>query len=57
MGMKYDVIVVGAGIMGSSAAYALRKQGKKTLLIDQVNFNYDYYNQKLFPHKLLEKSL
>ena len=53
MGMKYDVIVVGAGIMGSSAAYSLRKQGKKTLLIDQVNFNYDYYNQRLFPHKLL----
>ena len=50
MGMKYDVIVVGAGIMGSSAAYSLRKQGKKTLLIDQVNFNYDRYNQRLFPH-------
>lgn len=33
----YDIIVVGAGVMGCSAAYALAKQGKKTLLIEQVN--------------------
>ena len=32
----YDVIVVGAGIIGSATAYALRKRGIKTLLIDQV---------------------
>lgn len=32
----YDVIVVGAGIMGCATAYALAKQGKKTLLVEQV---------------------
>ena len=37
MDNMYDVIVVGAGIMGSAAAYSLLKQGKKTLLIDQVS--------------------
>ncbi|XP_048738574.2 peroxisomal sarcosine oxidase-like [Ostrea edulis] len=31
----YDVIVVGAGIEGSSTAYQLAKQGKKTLLLEQ----------------------
>lgn len=33
----YDVIVVGAGIEGSSTAYQLAKQGKRTLLLEQVN--------------------
>ena len=32
----YDVIVVGAGIEGSSTAYQLARQGKKTLLLEQV---------------------
>ena len=32
----WDVIVVGAGIVGSSAAYHCVKQGLKTLLIEQV---------------------
>lgn len=31
----YDVIVVGAGIEGSSTAYQLAKQGKRTLLLEQ----------------------
>lgn len=31
----YDVIVVGAGIEGSSTAYQLARQGKKTLLLEQ----------------------
>ncbi|XP_067933113.1 uncharacterized protein [Watersipora subatra] len=31
----YDVIVIGAGVMGSAAAYNLSKRNKKTLLIDQ----------------------
>ena len=31
----YDVIVVGAGIMGSSTAYQLSKRGLKVLLIEQ----------------------
>ena len=33
---SYDVIVVGAGIQGSSTAYTLAKRGQKTLLIEQV---------------------
>lgn len=33
----YDVIVVGAGAMGSATAYALAKRGKKTLLVEQVS--------------------
>ena len=32
----YDVIVVGAGIEGSSTAYTLAKEGKRVLLIEQV---------------------
>ena len=33
----YDVIVVGAGIEGSSAAYHISKQGKgRVLLLEQV---------------------
>ena len=34
----YDVIVIGAGIVGSSAAFQLAKDGYKTLLIEQVRF-------------------
>ena len=32
----YDIIVVGAGIVGSSAAYQAQKAGHKTLLVEQV---------------------
>ncbi|KAF6019193.1 PIPOX [Bugula neritina] len=32
---SYDYIVVGAGVIGSSTAYALAKQGKSTLLLEQ----------------------
>ena len=32
----YDVIVLGAGIVGSSAAYQAQRAGNKTLLIEQV---------------------
>ncbi|XP_065842903.1 peroxisomal sarcosine oxidase-like isoform X2 [Oscarella lobularis] len=34
---SYDVIVVGAGIQGSSTAYTLAKRGQKTLLIEQFD--------------------
>ena len=34
----FDVIVVGAGIMGSSTAYQTAKRGKKTLLLEQFDF-------------------
>ena len=36
MAVEYDVIVVGAGVMGCATAYSLAKQGKKTLLLEQV---------------------
>ncbi|KAF3446502.1 hypothetical protein FNV43_RR11681 [Rhamnella rubrinervis] len=34
----FDVIVVGAGIMGSSTAYQTAKRGHKTLLLEQFDF-------------------
>ena len=33
----YDVIVVGAGIEGSSTAYQLAKKGANVLLLEQVS--------------------
>ncbi|PRQ27421.1 putative sarcosine oxidase [Rosa chinensis] len=35
---EFDVIVVGAGIMGSSTAYQTAKRGHKTLLLEQFDF-------------------
>lgn len=35
---EFDVIVVGAGIMGSCTAYQLAKRGQKTLLLEQFDF-------------------
>ncbi|KAI3749349.1 hypothetical protein L2E82_19958 [Cichorium intybus] len=35
---RFDVIVIGAGVMGSSAAYQAAKRGQKTLLIEQFDF-------------------
>ncbi|CAJ2643367.1 probable sarcosine oxidase [Trifolium pratense] len=34
----YDVIVIGAGVMGSSTAYQASKRGLKTLLLEQFDF-------------------
>lgn len=34
--VDFDAIVVGAGVMGSCAAYQLARRGKKTLLLEQV---------------------
>ncbi|KAH6760768.1 FAD-dependent oxidoreductase family protein [Perilla frutescens var. hirtella] len=34
----FDVIVIGAGVMGSSAAYQTSKRGLKTLLLEQFDF-------------------
>lgn len=34
----FDVIIVGAGVMGSSAAYQLAKRGRRTLLLEQFDF-------------------
>lgn len=35
--MKYDVIVIGAGIMGTSSAYAMSRKGLKVLVIDPLS--------------------
>ncbi|PPS11308.1 hypothetical protein GOBAR_AA09338 [Gossypium barbadense] len=35
---EFDVIVVGAGVMGSCTAYQLAKRGQKTLLLEQFDF-------------------
>lgn len=32
---RYDIVIIGAGTMGLSTAYKLRKSGKKVLLLDQ----------------------
>ena len=36
-GSVYDVVVVGAGIMGSATAYALAKRKQRVLLTEQVS--------------------
>ncbi|KAL4558795.1 hypothetical protein LXL04_036997 [Taraxacum kok-saghyz] len=35
---RFDVIVIGAGVMGSSTAYQAAKRGQKTLLVEQFDF-------------------
>ena len=35
--MAYDVVVIGAGIEGSAAAYYLLKKGLNVLLLEQVD--------------------
>lgn len=42
MSTTYDAIVIGAGAMGSAAAYYLSKQGQKVLLLEQ--FELDHKN-------------
>ncbi|KAJ7966037.1 putative Sarcosine oxidase [Quillaja saponaria] len=37
-GHQFDVIIVGAGVMGSSTAYQTAKRGQKTLLLEQFDF-------------------
>ncbi|PON73054.1 Sarcosine oxidase, monomeric [Parasponia andersonii] len=37
-GEEFDVIVIGAGVMGSSAAYQAAKRGHRTLLLEQFDF-------------------
>jgi sarcosine oxidase/L-pipecolate oxidase len=36
MPVDFDVIVVGAGVKGSTTAYHLAKAGQRTLLLEQV---------------------
>ncbi|KAF5785109.1 putative FAD dependent oxidoreductase, FAD/NAD(P)-binding domain superfamily [Helianthus annuus] len=35
---QFDIIIIGAGVMGSSAAYQAAKSGHKTLLLEQFDF-------------------
>jgi glycine/D-amino acid oxidase-like deaminating enzyme len=36
----HDVIVVGAGVMGSAAAYQLAKDGRQVLLLEQFQIGH-----------------
>jgi sarcosine oxidase len=40
--MKYDVIVIGVGGMGSATVYQLAKQGKKVLGLEQFDIPHDH---------------
>ncbi|WP_426754928.1 FAD-dependent oxidoreductase [Myxococcus sp. Y35] len=42
----YDVVVVGAGAIGLSAAYWCSKAGKNVLLLDQFDIDNDYFSSK-----------
>jgi glycine oxidase len=37
--MKYDYLIVGQGIAGSTLAYMLRKKGKQVFIIDKFSPN------------------
>jgi len=38
---NYDVVILGAGAMGSSALYHLAKKGKRVCAVDQFNPPHD----------------
>jgi sarcosine oxidase len=40
--MQAEVVVVGAGIMGSAAAYALARQGRDVLLVEQFRIGHEH---------------
>lgn len=42
MAATYDVIIVGAGAMGSAAAYHLAKAGQRVLLLEQFEIDHQY---------------
>ena len=43
--MEYDVVVVGAGVEGSSTAYHLIKNGvQRVLLLEQVNLTWGQFD-------------
>jgi glycine/D-amino acid oxidase-like deaminating enzyme len=42
MATNYDAIVLGAGAMGSAAAYYLAKSGQRVLLLEQFEFNHQH---------------
>ncbi len=45
-GATHDVIVIGGGLMGSSAAWHLSNQGKTVLLLEKQDINYDSGSSK-----------
>lgn len=55
--MVYDVIIIGGGPAGSSAATYLQKLGLKTLVLEKEQFPRDHVGESLIPfcyHKLKE---
>src|SRR5206468_9111809 len=40
--MQAEVVVVGAGIMGSATAYALARQGRDVLLLEQFRVGHEH---------------
>ncbi|KAK7475221.1 hypothetical protein BaRGS_00033525, partial [Batillaria attramentaria] len=52
--VSYDVIVVGAGIEGSSAAYHLVKHGQETLLLEQSRITRYAYPEDYYTHMMLD---
>lgn len=42
MDHTYDIIIVGAGAMGSAAAYHLAKSGRRVLLLEQFEIDHQY---------------
>ena len=46
--MEYDVIIIGAGVMGAATAYYLSKTGKKVLLLEQFNVKNDLNSSQDF---------
>lgn len=58
MGERYDLVVVGAGPGGSSAAYYASKAGLKTLMLDRQEFPRDKpCGDGLMPHAAQEVAL
>ncbi len=55
--MKYDVVIVGAGPAGSTAAKVLSEKGVKTLLIDKDNFPRDKPCGGGLPYRVIKRFL
>ena len=47
----FDVVVIGAGVVGSSTGYHLAKQGRRVLLLDQVRLCHAHCSVILSVHR------